>query len=145
MLDFTKKIKNLKGEFIPKSFNTQKELDKLPRIKIDGKETKEPDMKKLEDETIGNIVINCLGNYVAKKDTGKKEGFYCNIIAQSIIDSKKKFELKDKYKKFLIEVLDDSILKYEEQKNEKGQKIMNGIYPAWEIAQALEELGYEPD
>ncbi len=128
MIDLDKKIVSLRGEEVVKSFPTQKEIDALP--KKDG----EPDMSKLEKETVGNIILNCLANYIVKD---RKEGFYINALAQIVIKGGK-VNLKEKFKKFLIEVLDDSILRVEKV-NGKEQK--KGIYVGWAIAQVEQEIG----
>ena len=126
-----KKIKSLRGETYPKSFPTQKEIDALP--KKNGK----PDISKLEEETVGNVILNCLANYIVRD---RKEGFYINSIAQSIIDKKpRKVEFKDKIKKFLIDVLEEMTLRRE--KTKEGKEEQKGLYAAWVIAQCLEELG----
>ena len=137
MFNPNKKILNLRGEEIPKSFPTQKEIDKLPKDKLN-----QPDLNKLEKETIGNIILNCLANYIVKD---KKEGFYINLIAQSILSigveiekeedregnivgtkirkvSNKKIEFKEKIKKFLIEVLDDMTFRREIEEVEEEKE-----------------------
>ena len=134
-----KKIKNLRGEEVPMSLPTQKEIDKLPKDK-DNK----PDFSKLERETVGNIILNCLTHYIVRD---RKEGFYINLIAQSILAKDKKAELKDKLKKFLIEVLDEMTHRREIEKNEKGEKkeIEKGLYAAWSISQVKQELGIKEE
>ena len=142
-----KKVLNLRGEEMPKSLPTQKELDALPKKKIvikDGKgnqiEKEVPDQSKLERETIGNIILNCLSNYLIND---RKEGFYVNMIAQSIIGAKGEIELKDKLQKFLIEVLDEMIMRKDITKDEKGKEVesVKGLYAGWSVSQVLQELG----
>ena len=146
MFNPNKKILNLRGEEIPKSFPTQKEIDKLPKNKLN-----QPDLNKLEKETIGNIILNCLANYIVKD---KKEGFYINLIAQSLLAGNKKIEFKEKIKKFLVEVLDDMTFRREMEEVEeekegkkeiKKKEVTKGIYAGWAIAQILNELGYQYD
>ena len=134
-----KKIKNLRGEEVPMSLPTQTEIDKLPKDK-DNK----PDFSKLERETVGNIILNCLTHYIVRD---RKEGSYINSIAQSILAKDKKAELKDKLKKFLIEVLDEMTHRREIEKNEKGEKkeIEKGLYAAWSISQVKQELGIKEE
>jgi len=129
-----RKILSLRGETMPKSFPTQKELNKLPKLK-----TGQPDLTKLERETVGNIILNCLANYVVKD---RKEGFYINLIAQSILSGNKKIEFKDKIKRFLIDVLDEMTLRREIVKDKDGKKKeeQKGLYAAWAIAQVKEEV-----
>ena len=132
MFNPNKKILNLRGEEYPKSFPTQKELDELP-IKKSG----QPDLEKLEKETVGNVILNCLTNYIVQD---RKEGFYINLIAQSLLTADKKFEFKEKIKKFLVELLDEQTLRREKTKvkNEKGveeeKEEVKGLYQAWVIA-----------
>jgi len=146
MFNPNKKILNLRGEEIPKSFPTQKEIDKLPKDKLN-----QPDLNKLEKETIGNVILNCLVNYIIKD---KKEGFYINLIAQSLLAGNKKIEFKEKIKKFLVEVLDDMTFRREMEEVEeekegkkemKKKEVTKGIYAGWAVAQILNELGYQYD
>ena len=135
-MNLSKKLKNLKGEDYSKSFPNRKEMEKL------GKD-KEGNYKvdKLERETIGNVIINCLTMYRCEN---KKEGFYVNAIAQSIISGDKEIKLKDKFVKFLVEILEDSIMK-KPTKNSKGEEIQEGLYAGWVIAQVLQELGIKEE
>lgn len=136
-----KLIKNLKGETYPKTFPSQRELNELPKIKVrneKGVEIETPDFEKLERETVGNVILNCITNYIVRD---RREGYYINLIAQSILEGKK-VEFKDKIKNFLIEVLDDQTLRREKKVNEKGEVIeeIKGLYQAWVIAQCKEEI-----
>ena len=129
-------IKNLRGEEMPKTFPTQKEVEALPKL-VNG----QPDIDKLSRETVGNIVMNCLSNYVAKD---KKDGWYISLIAQSIISSENgKIELKDKLNNFLIELLEDQVMKREI--DDKWKEETKGLYASWAIVQVLEELGVKKD
>lgn len=130
MFNPNKKIKNLRGEEMPKSFPTQRELDKLPKDK-----NGQPDLSKLERETIGNIILNCLANYIVKD---RKEGFYINLIANKLLSKDDKIELDDEVKKFLIDVLDEMTLRRE--KDENGKEIQKGLYASWAIWQVKEEI-----
>jgi hypothetical protein len=116
-------------ERLPKISNPQN--PKLPSV---------PDTDKLERETVGNVIINCLANHMCQD---RKEGFYVNLIAQSVIAKGSAVELKDNIKEFLIEVLDDSIMRQKVTKDEKGneKKEMIGLYAGWVISQVLDELG----
>ena len=138
-MNFDKKIKNLRGEEVPMSLPTQTEIDNLPKDKDNN-----PDFSKLERETVGNIILNCLTHYIVRD---RKEGLYINLIAQSILAKDKKAELKDKLKKFLIEVLDEMTHRREIEKNEKGEKkeIEKGLYAAWSISQVKQELGIKEE
>jgi hypothetical protein len=141
-MDYSKKIKNLKGDFFPKSFPTTKELESLPKKDVDGENV--PDRDKLEKETIGNVIISVLAQNVSKD---KRDGFYCNLIADSVLNGGKKAELKDKLRNFLIECLENAELREVDEENEKGKnkKVVKGVYPGWIIAQVLSELGVDPE
>jgi len=128
----TKTIKNLKGEEYPKSFPSSKELEAIKN-----------DTSKLERETIGNVILNCLTNYVVQD---RKEGFYINLIAQSLLSNNEKIEFKDKIQKFLIDVLNEQTLIRKKVKDEKGEEKeeIKGLYQGWVISQVLQELGVKP-
>ncbi len=136
-MDLKKEIKTLKGEKMAKSFLSPKEIEKLPTLK-DGS----PDLSQAESETVENVILNCLSNYVVND---RKEGYYINAIAQLILTNEKEFELKEKFKSFLIDVLSDQILRKETEKDENGKEkeIIKGLYRAWVIAQVLGELGVD--
>jgi hypothetical protein len=138
-----KTIKNLRGVEIPKSYPTQEEIEKLPtkkaRVIVRDQmfEQEQIDFSVFERETVGNIIINSLSHYTVRD---KREGFYCNAIAQSILQTETgRVELKDKLKVFLIAVLDDQTLRIE--KDGAGKEITKGTYNGWAIAQVKEELG----
>jgi hypothetical protein len=116
-------------ERLPKITNPQN--PKLPPM---------PDTEKLEKETVGNVILNCLSIYRCKD---RKEGFYVNTIAQSVIAKGQNVELKDKFHEFLIELLDGSIMREKETKDERGntRKETTGVYAGWVIAQVLDEMG----
>lgn len=136
----------MKGEDLQKLFPTRKEIEKLPKKKNpnDPRAPEIPDTDKLEKETIADVILNCLG---AHKCESKKEGFYINMIAEHVIGGDGKTELKDKLKKFLIEVLEDSIMKIETTKDKNGNetKQESGIYAGWIISQVLKEMGVEAE
>jgi hypothetical protein len=116
-MNYQTKIKTLRGEEYPKSFPQQREVDKLP-MKKDKSGVEFPDQDKLERETVGNVILNCLTVYRCED---RKDGYYVNLIAQTIIGSNgKDVILKDKLKEFLIEVMDKSIMKEEIKKDAKG-------------------------
>jgi len=78
-------------------------MDALPtrkvRVNINGSfvEKETFDYDKLERETVGNVIVNCLANYKIKD---KREGFYCNMIAQAIIGETGDVVLKENSKHF---------------------------------------------
>jgi hypothetical protein len=135
-MKINKTIKNLRGEEMPKSYPTKEEFEALPKNDKGGR-----DVEQLPRETIGNVILNCLEQYPVKKN---KEGFYINIIASSIINAEDdaEIELKDKFKTFLIEVIQDSTFK---QKEEDGKKKAEGMYSAWVTSQVLAELGVKEE
>lgn len=115
-------------ERLPKIPNPQN--PKLPSV---------PDTDKLERETVGNVIINCLANHLCQD---RKEGFYVNLIAQSVIGKGQNVELKDKVKEFLIEILDDSIMRQKVTRDKEGieKKETIGLYAGWVIIQCVEEI-----
>ena len=124
-----KTIKNLRGEEYPKSFPNSREMEAIQN-----------DISKLERETIGNVILNCLTNFIIQD---KKEEDYINLIAQSILSSDKKIEFKNGIQKFLIDVLNEQTLIRKKVKDEKGgeKEEIKGLYQGWVISQILEELG----
>ena len=143
-MNYKKQILSLRGETFPKTFATQKEINKLPRKKNpnDPKGADIPDIEKLECETVGNVILNCLATH---KCENRKEGFYINMIAEHVIGGNEKAELKAKLKDFLIEILEDSIMRIEKVKDKSGNetKEEKGLYAGWIIAQVLREMGVE--
>lgn len=119
-------IKNLKGEESQMSIPSKDIIDKLPKL-----ENGRPDFDKLPRETVRNVLLNCLANYAIKD---KKDIFYVQTCAQAIIGEEETVELKDKFHKFLIEVVYDMTLR-----EDKGEKV--GLYYSWVMAQVLDELG----
>ena|SRR3990167_1287730 len=117
-------IKNIKGQEAQMSLPSQDIIDALPQK--DG----EPDMSKLPRETVRNVLLNSLANYAIKD---RKEIFYINTIAQVLLDENAG-ELKDKFKKFLIEVV------YAMTVQDDGKE-RKGLYMPWVSSQVLEELG----
>jgi len=145
-MNYKQTIKDLKGEEFPKTFPTRKEVEKLPKKKnpSDPKGPEVPDFDKLEKETVGNVILNCL---VTHKCENKKEGFYVNMIAEHVISGNEKAELKDKLRTFLIEVLEDSIMRIEKVKDKSGIETREerGVYAGWIICQVLKEMGVDAE
>ena len=141
-MDLSKRILNIRGEEVPKSFPTKKEIDKLPKINVIEGQPKsgEPDMDQLEKETVGNIILNCLTSYVVRD---KKEGFYINDIARVIIAGRDKVQFNKKQLEFLEDVLGECVHRREKQKDDKGieKEVAVGVYAGWSIAQVSEALG----
>lgn len=127
-MNLNRKITNLKGDISRMSYVSRKMVDALPLDKAG-----DPDRDALPDETVRNVIINCLSAYNIKD---RKDILYINTIAPSIISEDETLELKDKLRKFLVEVLYDSI----NHQNEKTGAV-DGIYTAWCISPCLEELG----
>jgi len=131
-MNLKKEIKSLKGQPLKKAIFVSEELEALP--KINGK----PDLSSIENETVGNVIINCLSFCQAKT---VKEGFYINTIANLILTSEEEtLELKIKFREFLVNVLEKSILQKNDEQ-ESGEAKMKGIYASWIISQVVSELG----
>jgi len=89
-------------------------------------------MNTVPRETVRNVFINCLAQYQIKD---RKEVFYVTTTAQAILETEgETVELKEKFKKFLIEVLYESVVQEVDGKS-------SGVYFSWVISQALQELG----
>ena len=140
----TKKLTGLRGEVLHKSFPTQKEMDALPKITKNGQEV--PDLDKLEEETIGNVILNSCIGFVSKE---KKDGFYINTIANAIITYKEEepIEFKKPLLNFLEEVLTQATVREVETKGDDGKmkKEVKGFYSSWMIAKVMQELGITED
>lgn len=129
-MNLTKEIKTLRGESLKKAIFDKDELDALPR-----KENGQPDMSSIENENVENVILNCLSMYQAET---AKDGFYINAIANLILTREKDtLELKSKFNKFLVKVLEKSILRPDH--SNEGQT--TGVYISWMISQVLLELG----
>jgi len=142
-------VQGIRGEVLRKSYPSQKEIDGLTKIKkkqLDGRELEVPDIEELEEETVGNIILNCLTAYAVKD---KKEGFYINLIANTILNYKEgeEIEFKDKIKKFLIGVLEESMVRKTKTEDEKGKEKeeVKGFYAGWLVCQVLASLGVEAE
>lgn len=135
-----KKLLDIRGEEFPVPYPTDSEKAKLPEDK-DGK----PDFTKLPTATVRDLILDCL--VVHEADT-RKEGFYTNVIVQSVL-GKDDFELKDKVIAFLKLALEGGILRTEIEKKKlpDGKEIDNpvpkGLYKSFLIDQAMDHLGYE--
>lgn len=151
--DPLKKMLDLRRKEFPKTYPSQKEVDALPKKKQPGvpKEQWGPDIDKLERDTVGNIIINCLSRHIGES---RKEGFYINMIADAVItamEAKRRVNLKDKLLSFLIDVVEKQAIRKNEKTDEKpkpGQKEepeMIGTYAGWVIAQVLQELGVKEE
>jgi len=116
------------------------EMDGLPKITKNGQEV--PDLDKLEEETVGNVILNACTGYVSKS---KKDGFYINTIANAILTYKEgePIEFKKPVKDFLEEVLVEATVREVEVKGEDGKqkKEIKGFYSSWIIAKVKQELG----
>jgi hypothetical protein len=144
MANPNKQLFGLRGEVLHKSFPSQKEMESLPKIIKNGNEV--PDLDKLEVETVGNVILNACTGYVSKL---KKDGFYINTIANSIITYKEgeEIEFKKPILEFLEEVLIEATVHETETKGDDGKmkKEIKGFYSAWMIAKVFEELGITED
>ena len=140
-MNLNKKILDLRGEEILKSLPSQRDIEKLPKT-LDN----QPDLTKLEKETIGNVIFNCLSGYVV---ADKKEGWYVDLIAQSLLSSTDgKIEFKEKIRNFLINVLDNQTMRREmdiDEETKREKEIQKGLYVAWVIVQVKKELGIKEE
>ncbi len=138
-MKLTKEIKNLRGETFKQAVFIKEDIDKLPKNK-DGS----PDMSSIGNENIENVILNCLSLYQVKTTV---EGFYLNAIANLILTKEKdEIELQSKFRKFLIKVLEESVMKTEiVEENEKKIEKRKGIYSGWIVSQVLVELGVSID
>ncbi len=109
------------------SYPTQEQVDQLPK-----NEKGEPDLAKLPEETVRNVLLNCLATYPTKD---KRDILYVQTIANAILGSDEAVELKDKLNKFLVEVVYNQT--FQQDKDGKTR----GIYMSWATSQVLEELG----
>lgn len=137
-INLNKVIKTLKGETARMSYPSRKIVDALPKNK-----NAEPDYSKLPDETIKNIILCCLENYKVEE---RREAFYVNMIAESVLGAEKGIvDMKDKLNRFLVKVLNSMMIKAEKDTKEKeNQDNKNtGIYWGWVIAQVLTEMGLD--
>lgn len=131
-MNLTKEIKTLRSESLKKAIFDKDELDALP-IKENG----QPDMSSIKNENVENVILNCLSLYQAET---AKDGFYINAIANLILTREKDtLELKSKFNKFLIKVLEKSVLRPDHSNEGKT----HGVYISWIISQVLVELGAE--
>jgi len=129
-MDLTKQIINLKtGKPYQKAL-TVEERDE--NIKENGKF----DITKVENETVGNVILHSLSFY---SGDSKLDGFYANMFAQKILNGEKEIELTDKQKTYLSKILDKCIIKVE--KNQKGEEQVVGLYQSWIISQIFQEIG----
>lgn len=126
-MNLNRTIKNFFGKESPMSFPSKDQADALPK-KQDGT----PDVDFLPRETVRNVLLNCLANYPVKD---RREVFMVNVAAQAIMGDEPTVELKDKVKKFLIDVV------YTMTHQEDGKGNVSGIYYSWCTAPVLEELG----
>lgn len=139
-----KLLKHINGKEYPKSFPSEEEYRKLPKIKDKdkfGNPIEKADESKLERETVGNVIMNCLARY---KPEEPKENIFVNIAMQLLWDEKKEVQLKDKIRKFVIKVVVNQTI-HDEFLDDKNPKTKTevGTYWSWVTGQALAELGAE--
>ena len=116
MLDLNTTFKTVHGTPYKKSF---------PRDDEDGK----------NDETLGNVLLNCLAAYPVRE---KKEVFLVNHVAEKIMSAVDgKVEMNDLEKTFLGDVVFKATFKV----LPKGET--EGVYLAPLVAQALRAIGIE--
>ena len=129
-MKFSKEIINLKtGKPYQKAL-TVEERDE--NIKENGKF----DITKVENETVGNVILHCLSFYSGED---KISGFYANMLAQKILNNESEIEITEPIKKYLSKILDKCIIKVE--KNPKGEEQVVGLYQSWILSQIFQEIG----
>jgi len=129
-MDLKKQIINLKtGKPYQKAL-TVEERDE--NIKENGKF----DITKVENETVGNVILHCLSFYSGED---KISGFYANMLAQKILYNESEIEITESIKKYLSKILDKCIIKVET--NKKGEEQVVGLYQSWIISQIFQEIG----
>jgi hypothetical protein len=142
----TKKLRHLNGKDYGKSYATEEELEKLPKIKkkIGKEEIEIPDTSKLPKETVGNVITNCLARY---KTDDRKEMIFVNIAMELFwANENKDLKLKDKIRKFIIKVVENQTLHDVIPDSKEPNKIEEvGSYYAWVTSQVLAELGVDED
>lgn len=130
MIHLDKKVVGIKGDTMKLSYPSEAMVASLP--KVDGK----PDTSFLPDDTYRNIILNCLALYATKD---KREIMWVTALATEVINAGDEYEISDKHKKFLIDVLHEQTF----QVREDGSR--SGIYMSWATAQILSDLGVSSD
>lgn len=138
-MNLKKEVKNLRGETIQMSFPSNADIEKVKKEK--GIET--VTVKDLPRETIENVLINCLANYVVED---KKQVFAIHKAADIVMigQGKEDVEVPESVRNFLVEfVLPASTIRVEKDilTDGKTDKKEKGMYAAWIIAQVYTELG----
>ncbi len=129
-MNLKKELINLKtGKPYPRALTIEERDENI-------KENEKFDITKVENETIGNVILHCLGFY---SGSTKIDGFYANNIAQKIINGENEIELSENQKTYLKNILDKCILR--EETNKKDEVRVVGLYQNWIISQILQELG----
>lgn len=140
MIDLKKEIKNLKGHTYEMSFPSKEDIDRV-------KEEKGIESVKISDlprETVGNVILNSLSNYVVADN---KEVFLVMATASWVNDeSPDKEDLPEKLKKFLVrQVLPSMVYRKGEKLDNQPQEKDKGIYSSWVIAQVYEAMGVKEE
>lgn len=130
-MNINRTITSLKGKPLKKS---GMDTDDLKKAKDSNGKI---DIEKLPDETVGNVIMVCIGEFPI---THRKQTFMVNSVAQEILKAKKgEVDLNKMLKDFLVEVLYDSIIQKKEDKD--GKEVKEGYYASWVISQVLDEMG----
>lgn len=132
IIKLNKKIVNIvNGQPLNMSFPTAEQVAKLPKL-----DNGNPDASKLPNETVKNMLLNCLANYEA---TDRKEIFRVyalGIKLHNISDEIEEIEIEDANKEIIEKMLDAAIsIKGKMPQENKG------IYLSWAIAQAFDACG----
>ena len=123
-IDLNQKITDIKGNVSRLSFPSEQE-----------KEAAGGDLSKLPDETLGNVIVNCLAAFPVKE---RKQIFTINDIASRIVNSEDgTIDVSPEEQVLLGDILFAQTF----QEDEKGQN--KGVYLHYIINQAMKMLGVE--
>ena len=151
-INLQQKLTNLFGQPVPKTNPNKEEikaLDKFPKVRNQfGQEV--PDQNNLPDETLGNFLISALQDY---KSNDLRDHVMVVLVAGKLVEAKKEIELNDKYRKFLLMVLDEVTRRKTKKKTkvpgktngapeiEKEEEVEEGTYMPWATTKAKIMLG----
>lgn len=128
-INLKEQVTNIKGDALEMSFPSDEQVNNLPK-----NEKGLPDRSKLPRETVGNMLLNCLGFYSNPKD--RKEVFMVFDLGQRLMKAEDTIELDENDIKFLTKVINESL--YDD--SEEGKK-PKGIYRMFGIGQLLNAIG----
>jgi len=132
-INLQREIKTIRGETYSMSFPSKTDIEKVK----EEKGIKEVKLEDMPRETVQNVIVNSLANYVIKES---KDVFMLQIIATWVMsESEEKEDMPKKAFDFLVkEVLPAAVSREEE---EEGKKVAKGTYSHWVMVQVYDELG----